>query len=260
MQEKKGILVVSFGTSHTEPRHRTLTAIEAKLQASYPDLPVYSAWTSKMIIKKLSRTTGEKILTVTEALTLMAQDGITDVSIQPTHVINGIENDQMKEDAQTLLHLFHSMRFGTPLVSCTEDMRILIQTLADTYRHEIKEDEALILMGHGSEHHSNTVYAALDYMCKEMGYPNMYVGTVESYPTLTNVLEFLKERPVKTIHLAPLMIVAGDHAVNDMAGDQEDSWCKICESNGYRAICHLQGLGEIPDIQNLFVQHLERIL
>lgn len=259
MQEKKGILIVSFGTSHADTRRRTLTAIEDKIQASYPDLPVYSAWTSKMIIKKLGKTTGEKILSVTEALTLMAQDGITDVSIQPTHVMNGIENDRMKEEAQKLLPLFHSMRFGTPLVSCTEDMRALIQIVVDTYR-EVKEGEALILMGHGSEHHSNTVYAALDYMCKEMGYPNIYVGTVEAYPTLENVLESLKECPAKTIHLAPLMIVAGDHAMNDMAGDQEDSWRNICESSGYRTVCHLRGLGEIPAVQELFIRHLDRIL
>ena len=112
MQAKNGILVVSFGTSYADTRRRTLTAIETRVQACYPNLPVYSAWTSKMIIKKIEKNTGEKILTVTEALTLMAQDGITDVSIQPTHVINGIENDCMKEDANQLRHLFHSMQFG----------------------------------------------------------------------------------------------------------------------------------------------------
>ena len=259
MQAKNGILVVSFGTSYADTRRRTLTAIETRVQACYPNLPVYSAWTSKMIIKKIEKNTGEKILTVTEALTLMAQDGITDVSIQPTHDINGIENDCMKEDANQLRHLFHSMQFGTPLVSCTEDMRILIQTIADTYQ-EVRKEDALILMGHGSEHHSNTVYAALDYMCKEMGYPNIHVGTVEAYPTLANVLEFLKERPVKTLHLAPFMIVAGDHAMNDMAGEEENSWRSICERNGYRTICHLQGLGEIPAVQELFIRHLKKIL
>jgi len=130
--------------------------------------------------------------------------------------------------------------FGSPLISSTEDMRHVVRTLGDAFCME--PDEALLLMGHGSEHPSNTVYAALDYMFKEMGYPRVYVGTVEAYPSLPVILRQLAGQKISRLHLAPLMIVAGDHAANDMAGDEEDSWANICKKA----------------IQQLFSQHIEQ--
>ena len=135
----------------------------------------------------------------------------------------------------------------------------VISILAGEYSF-LKEDEALILMGHGSDHFSNTVYAALDYMCKDLGFPHIHVGTVEAYPAPRDVLRHLEGSPIRSLHLLPLMIVAGDHAKNDMAGDDPDSWKEQFRSAGYQVTCHLKGLGEFPQIRKIFLRHLEAIL
>lgn len=253
---KAGILVVSFGTCHLETRANTIDAIEARIAKDYPQAYVYRAWTSSIIRKKLSQLTGEKIPSVPEAMETMRRDGITDLLIQPTHVINGIENDRMKEDAVKYEKHFRSVVFGEPLLSSTDDMRHIVRTLGTAFC--LAHNEALVLMGHGSEHPSNAVYAALDYMFKEMGYTHIYIGTVEAYPSLPVILKLLKGRGITHIHLAPFMIVAGDHAANDMAGEEEDSWANACKRAGYEVTCHLKGLGEYPQIQKLFSQHIEQ--
>lgn len=256
---KKGILVVSFGTSYSKTRALTIDAVQDTIQKSYPHIPFYRAWTSRIIMKKLLKTTGEKIPSVTEALKQMQRDGITDVYIQPTHMINGIENDRMKEEAQAFSEVFSSISFGAPLISSTEDMKKIVRIIENTFS-TLPSDEAVVLMGHGSEHHSNAVYPALDYMFSEMGHPNIHVGTVEGYPALRHILSLLEAQNIKKVHLAPLMLVAGDHALHDMAGDTEDSWKSILEKNGYKTTCHIKGLGEYPEIQEMFLLHLSDIL
>ncbi|MCI9217070.1 sirohydrochlorin cobaltochelatase [Lachnospiraceae bacterium 42-17] len=256
---KKGILVVSFGTSYSDTRAVTIDAIEKEIKGLFADVPFYRAWTSRMILSKLQETTGEKIFTVSEALLQMKKDGVTDVYIQPTHVINGIENDRMKEDALALQEFFHSISFGAPLLSSTEDMREVVQIIGSSFSN-LNTSEALVLMGHGSEHYANTVYPALDYMFKEMGYPHIHMGTVEAYPELLHVTELLKKSDVKTVHLVPFMIVAGDHANNDMAGEEKNSWKSVFENEGYKVVCHLKGLGEYNEIRKMFVKHLKAVI
>ncbi len=256
---KRGILIVSFGTSYPDTRAVTIDAIETEIAAAYPGLSLYRAWTSRRIIEKLKNTMGEHIPTVSEALRGMKTDGITDVYIQPTHVINGIENDQMKEDALAVQKDFRSISFGAPLLSSTEDMKAVVRIIAHSFSY-LNPSEALVLMGHGSEHYANTVYPALDYMFKEMGHPNVHIGTVEAYPELIHVMEILEKNNIKKVHLAPFMIVAGDHANNDMAGDRENSWKSVFEKKGYDVVCHLKGLGEYREIREIFVKHLKTIL
>lgn len=264
MDKKRGILMVSFGTSCKDTRNKTIGAIEAVIRQTYPHIPVYSAWTSRIIMAKLLRNTGEKIYSVDEALAQMKKDGISQVFIQTTHVINGIEYESLKKDAAAWKDSFDLIALGKPLLSSTGDMKELIRIIADEFSEILKSNKAsetaLVLMGHGTEHHSNTGYAALDYMFKEMGYLNIHVGTVESYPSFTQIITLLKKTPVKTVHLAPLMIVAGDHASNDMAGSSRDSWNSQLTHAGYDVICHLKGLGEYPGIHRLFSKHLEEIL
>lgn len=257
--DKKAILAVSFGTSHADTRAAAISAIEQRIRDAHPELPLYSAWTSQMIIRKLFRTTGEQISTVSEALEQMKKDGVTDVRIQPTHILNGIENDRMTADALAFRKDFSSIVPGAPLLSSTEDLQEVIRIISDEFSF-LADDEALILMGHGSGHFSNTVYAALDYMLKASGHPQIHVGTVEAYPSLKEVLEHLKGSGVHSVHLLPLMTVAGDHAKNDMAGNGPDSWKSQCRNAGYQVTCHLKGLGEFPRIQDLFLSHLEAIL
>ena len=127
--------------------------------------------------------------------------------------------------------------------------------LADGIKEDLEPQEALLLMGHGTEHHVNPVYAALDYMFKDLGYKNVHVGTVEAYPSLESALRLIRVSGVKEIRLAPFMVVAGDHAINDMAGEEEDSWKSRLEAEGYSVSCVMKGLGEYREIQNLYAEH-----
>ena len=258
-ETRKAILVVSFGTSFPETRKKTIGAIEQKMRNAFPDLAFYSAWTSKKIIAKLKRTTGEVIDTVDEALARMKNDGVSEVLIQPTHIASGIENDLMKEAALSGKDAFDRLSFGMPLMTSDRDMEYVTNALAEVYGH-LSEEEALVLMGHGTTHFANMLYAALDYRFKDMGHPSWYVGTVEGYPDLDCVRRMLaKKRPSKII-LAPFMIVAGDHATNDMAGDDEDSWKSILQKDGYAVEARLVGLGEYPAIQELLIRHAREAL
>lgn len=257
--EKKAILVVSFGTSHENTRAVTIDAIESEIASAFPDFAIYRAWTSGMIIRKILKRDHVKIFTVIEAMEQMLADGITDVIIQPTHVINGIENDLMKEHALSFRDAFRSIRFGTPLLTSEADNRAVIAAVTETFS-SLSPKDALVLMGHGTTHYSNAIYAALDYQFKEMGYPNIFVGTVEAYPDMDTLLRLVDQTHPEQIYLAPFMIVAGDHAVNDMAGEDEESWQSQFQSLGYPVTCILKGLGEYEAIRKIFLQHIEDAL
>lgn len=253
MGETKGLLVVSFGTSYAETRKRTIEALERDLALAFPDYRIYRAFTSRMIIKKLKKQ-GLAVMTVPEALKAMEQDGIRQVLIQPTHVINGIENDGMREEARQMRGAFESIFVGDPLLTSHRDNEEAIGAVMEEFK-DLDEDEALVFMGHGSDHYANSVYAALDYMFKDMGYKNVFVGTVEAYPSVESLSRMIKDSRAKRIVLAPFMIVAGDHANNDMAGEDEDSWKSRFEKAGYPVECRLKGLGEYPGIRQIFVRH-----
>lgn len=254
-ERTKAILVVSFGTSYEETRRATIDAIEASIAQAFPDYRIYRAWTSKMILKKLKTRDQVHINNVTEAMEEMHQDGITQVIVQPTHVINGIENDLMKEDALAFKDRFESISFGSPLLTSEEDNRKVIEAIAQEFAH-LPADEALVLMGHGTTHHANAIYAALDYTMKDMGHANFFMGTVEAYPSMETLLRLIKGFAPKKIHLAPFMIVAGDHARNDMAGDDPDSWYSQFGRAGFSVEACLKGLGEYPGIREIFIQHI----
>ncbi|MDD3279011.1 MAG: sirohydrochlorin cobaltochelatase [Lachnospiraceae bacterium] len=252
---KKAILVVSFGTSFENTRKVTIDAIEQDIAQAYPDYRIYRAWTSKMILKKLKKRDGIHYDNVKEAMQRMASDGITDVVIQPTHVINGIENDLMTEDALEYADLFHTIHFGTPLLTSIQDNDRLIAAIHEEFQ-DLTSDEVLVLMGHGTAHFANAIYAALDYTFKDKGYPNIFLGTVEAYPSMDSLLHMVQEYNPKRIVLAPFMIVAGDHATNDMAGEDPDSWRCQFEAAGYPVTCVLKGLGEYPQVRKLLVEHV----
>lgn len=255
---KKAILVVSFGTSYEETRKITIDAIETSIAQAFPDCRLYRAWTSKMILAKLKKRDHVHINNVTEAMEEMKRDGITHVLVQPTHVINGIENDLMKEDALTFKNKFQSISFGDPLLTTEKDNRQVIETLGREFGH-IPADQAVVLMGHGTSHYANATYAALDYTMKDMGYFNFFLGTVEAYPSMETLLKMLRKFQPKKIHLVPFMIVAGDHARNDMAGDDPDSWYSQFRKAGFEVEICLKGLGEYEGIRNIFIRHIREI-
>lgn len=254
---KKAILVVSFGTSYEDTRRKNIDAIEERIGRSYKDYKIYRAFTSKMIIKKLKEVNDIHVNTVDQALLQMNLDGVKELIIQPTHIIHGIENDSMIDEVKKNSTLFEKIRIGTPLLSDITDYENVIQIIMKDYQ-TLEKDEVLVFMGHGSSHYSNSSYPALDYMLKEKGYGNAYVGTVEGYPSLEHIMSQIKRTKARKVILAPLMIVAGDHAINDMAGTEEDSWRTQFEQEGYEVKTILKGLGEYERIQEMFVDHIDK--
>ena len=174
---KKAILVVSFGTSHEDTRKVTIDAIEETIGAAFPQYRIYRAWTSKMILAKIEKRDHIHYDNVKEAMERMAQDGIEEVIVQPTHVMNGVENDLMKADVLAAANHFQSVKFGNPLLTTEEDNAYVVKTITDVFPVIQDKKTALVLMGHGTEHYANTVYAALDYRFKDMGYENVIVAT-----------------------------------------------------------------------------------
>ena len=255
-ETRRAILVVSFGTSYEETRKVTIDAIEQEIGDAHPDYKIYRAWTSKMILKKLKKRDNIHYDTVTEAFQRMREDGITDVVVQPTHVINGIENDLMTQEALAFRNDFHSILFGDPLLTTMEDNDYMIEAIREEFP-DLADDEVLVLMGHGTTHYSNAIYAALDYTFKDRGYPNIFLGTVEAYPSMETLLHMIREFRPRRVVLAPFMIVAGDHAQNDMAGDDPESWRCQLEAAGFPVTCVLKGLGEYKSVRKLFLQHVD---
>ncbi|HEY5525932.1 MAG TPA: sirohydrochlorin cobaltochelatase [Clostridium sp.] len=249
------ILVVSFGTSYNNTRERTIDAIEKDIQTTFENHKIFKAFTSTMIIKKLKERDNIYIDTVSEALENIIENNIKNLIIQPTHIINGIENDIMLETCKKYSSHFDSIKIGSPLLTSTKDYEDITASLMKEFS-SLKKDEALICMGHGTDHHANSTYAALDYMFKDKGYPNVFIGTVEAYPTLNTVKRSLKSLQPRKVILTPLMVVSGDHATNDMASDEEDSWKTFFEKEGYIVECHLKGLGEYPSIRDMYIDHI----
>ncbi|XCP84442.1 sirohydrochlorin cobaltochelatase [Roseburia hominis] len=254
---KKAILVVSFGTSYLDTLKKTITAIEHEIAEEFPTYQVYRAFTSQMILNKLKKQNGLCFLNVREAMEQMRSDGIQSVIIQPTHVINGIEYDGMMQDISGYEQDFESIRVGKPLLSSVRDYKQAVHAVMESV--ELEPDEALILMGHGTEHHANSAYPTLEYTFHLLGYHQVLVGTVEGFPELQDVLARMEIAGLKKVTLLPFMVVAGDHANNDMAGE-DNSWKQTMKDAGYEVRTLIRGLGENPAIRSMFVQHVREAM
>ena len=253
MNEKKAVLVVSFGTSHLDTLQDTIGVIEQEIQESFPDYVLYRAFTSQMILRKLKKN-NLVFQNVKEAMEQMKQDGIEHVVVQPTYVINGIEYDMMKSELSKYEGIFKSMRVGRPLLTCPQDYKEAVRAVMEEIT--LSPKEMLILVGHGTEHHANAAYPTLEYTFHLQGYTQVLVGTVEGFPELKDVLDRLAIAGVDKIVLMPFLIVAGDHVKNDMAG-AKDSWKCALKNAGYEVRTIIRGLGEIPGIRKLFVRHAQ---
>ncbi len=255
MTNKKAVLVVSFGTTYAQTRVNNIEALEKAICAAVPERTFYRAWTSGKIIRKLKSRDDLHVNTVPEALACMLADGVTDVLIQPTHILNGIENDIMLGQIEEVCGQFESVLVGDPLLTSAQDITAMANIIGQAYADR-SADTALVLMGHGTEHDVNTVYATLHEAFTAQGYNDIHVGTVEAHPDVDDVLAAVKQTAhIKQVILAPFMIVAGDHATNDMAGDEDDAWKVIFQNAGYGVTCVLRGLGEYEGVAPLFVAH-----
>ena len=249
---KQAILAVSFGTTYPDTLEKTIAATEAALAQAYPGWPVYRAFTSGMIIKKLQSRDGVQIDNVAQAMARLEREGYTQVAVQSTHVMHGEEYEKMLAQLEPY-KLTMEIAVGAPLLHAQSDYEAVADALL-SWLPLPGDGEALVLMGHGTAHFANSAYAQMEHVLQSRC-PRIYIATVEGYPTLESVAEQLQRQPeIRRLTLAPFMLVAGDHARNDMAGG-EDSWKEVLEGKGYEVACILQGLGECPAIQKLFVAH-----
>ena len=254
--DRTAILVVSFGTTHTETYQKTIAVIEKEIQNHYPNYPLYSAWTSSVIRKIVKSRDQKHIFSVTEALEQMYKDGMTHIIVQPTHIIDGIENTAMKNDIEKLSSYFTHISIGEPLLASTQS----IQTIANILIHQwnLKDDELLVYIGHGSKCETTVVYNQINHKLREKNCTNIIIGTMQSNPSIKDIIEYLNCTAIRKIILVPFMIVAGSHAHKEIAGNEETSWKSIFESHGYHVNCILKGLGEIADIREIFIHHIEQ--
>jgi len=258
--QKPVMLVVSFGTSYNDSRDITIGAIEAALQTAYPQYEVRRVFTSQIIIDKLKARDGLVIDNVTEAMDRLVADGVKDVFIQPTHVMSGYEYDDIISEIGAYADQFDSLKVGKTLLAEDGDYDRLITVITEETAAENEEGTAIVFMGHGTEHPANATYAKLQEKLTAAGFSNYFVGTVEGTPTLEDELALVEASGAKKVVLLPLMIVAGDHANNDMAGDDADSWKSRFEAAGYEVECLLQGLGQYAGVQQMIVDHVAETL
>ena len=251
------LLVVSFGTSYNDSRRLTIGAIEAAMESAFPDYSVRRGFTSQIIIDHVKDRDGEVIDNMTEALDRAVANGVKNLVIQPTHLMDGLEyNDVVNEVAQ-YADAFESIAIGEPLLTSDEDFQTVAQALVDATSSYDDGKTAICYMGHGTEAESNAVYAKMQQVLTDGGNANYFVGTVEATPSVDDVLALVQAGDYERVILRPMMIVAGDHANNDMAGDEEDSWKTAFENAGYEVECVVEGLGQLDAIQDLLVEHAQ---
>ncbi|MGN0161976.1 MAG: sirohydrochlorin cobaltochelatase [Candidatus Ornithomonoglobus sp.] len=253
---KKAILVVSFGTSYNDTREATIGAIEKAIAAAFPDYEIRRAFTSGTIIKKLKERDGIETDNVEEALERLLSDGYNTVIVQPTHVMNGSEYDGMIKLCAPFEDRFEAISYGRPMLTSVEDYEAAVKAVAAETPEMTADDTAVIFVGHGTEHFANAAYSALAYRFQAEGYKNTFVGTVEAYPDPTDIKSKLAQAGISKVVLLPFMIVAGDHAVNDICGDEDGSWYTELKKEGYVVTGIKKGLGEYKGLQKLFADHV----
>ncbi len=258
-EAKKGILLVAFGSSE-ESAQVSFDNIEKKTKAAFPDVPVYWAYTSHIIRNKLAKQ--GKILDAPEvALAKMHTEGFTHVAVQSLHTILGEEYDDLKKIVDSFKYMggFQKIILGYPLMATQDDMVKVVDAILENIPKERKADEAVVLMGHGSPHPANAFYAALMFQI-QLKDPNIFVATVDGYPYIEDIKPFMINKKIKKAYLMPFMSVAGDHAKNDMAGDEDDSWKSILTKAGIKCEPILKGTAEFDDFVNIWVEHIKVIM
>ena len=254
---EKELLVVSFGTSFNDSRRLTIGGIEAAIADAIPEYSVRRGFTAQIIIDHVERRDGVHIDNVQEALDRAVANGVKTLVVQPTHLMHGYEYDELMETLAGYADAFEQVVVGEPLLTSDEDFDRVADILIDITRSYDDGDTAIVYMGHGTEHEYNKVYARMQAVLTAKGAAHYYVGTVEAEPSLEDVMDAIADKGYTRVVLRPMMVVAGDHANNDMAGDEEDSWKTILTGAGYEVECVLEGLGQVPEIQAIYVEHAQ---
>ncbi|MBR5390420.1 MAG: sirohydrochlorin cobaltochelatase [Clostridia bacterium] len=251
------LLVISFGTSYNDNRRLTIGAIEAAMEKAFPDWSIRRGFTSQIIIDHVKSRDNVSIDNLEEALDRAVKNGVKNLVVQPTHLMNGFEYNDVVDGVAKYADSFEKIAIGQPILTSDEDFQRVAQIIVDATKEYDDGKTAICFMGHGTEAASNSVYARMQEVLTDMGMANYFIGTVEAEPSVDDVLKAVQAGDYTRVVLEPLMIVAGDHANNDMAGDEEDSWKSIFEGAGYQVECLVRGLGEMEPIQQLLVEHAQ---
>lgn len=249
--DKAAILMVHFGTTYDETRVLTIDAINQKVKDTFPKLEVREAYTARIVIRRLKEKGIEKCNPI-DALLKLKAEGYTHILIQSSNIIDGVEMEALRKDVASVKLFFKEIRLGTPLLYQVEDY----EKVVDILRKDNPSKNDIVLVGHGTYTPSTASYAMLDYMFKDKGAKNFYVGTVEGYPSYAEVIKQLKANKSKHVTLVPFMFVAGDHAKNDIAGE----WKESLENEGFEVDVEMKGLGENANVQDLFVNKIHFIM
>ena len=271
------LLVVSFGTSFNDSRVKDIKGVEDALQAAYPDWSVRRAFTAQIIINHVQARDGEKIDNMQQAMDRAVANGVKNLVVQPTHLMHGAEYDEMMEMIDDYRDKFESVAVAEPLLGevgddatvINEDKEAVAKAVTaeavatagyDSVEAAAKDGTAFVFMGHGTSHTAKVSYSQMQTVMQTLGYDNVFIGTVEGEPESTsceNVIEAVKAAGYTKVVLRPLMVVAGDHANNDMAGADEDSWLSQFEASGaFDSVdCQIAGLGGVADVQQLYIAH-----
>ena len=272
---EKELLVVSFGTSYNDSRVADIKSIEDALQAANPDWSVRRAFTAQIIINHIQARDGEKIDNMEQALERAVANGVKQLVVQPTHLMHGAEYDEMCAAIDKVRDKFESVEIAEPMLGEVGNDATVINADKEAVAKAVvaaalsesgyestaaakEAGVAYVLMGHGTAHVAKVTYSQMATQMDKLGYENVFIGTVEGEPEDTSceaVIAAVKEAGYTTVVLRPLMVVAGDHAHNDMAGADEDSWKTMFEAAGLTVNCQISGLGRIADVQALYVAH-----
>ncbi len=271
------LLVVSFGTSYNDSRVNDIKSIEDALQEAYPDWSVRRAFTAQIIINHIQARDGEKIDNMTQALERAVANGVKNLVVQPTHLMHGAEYDEMCAAIDDYRDNFDSVSIAEPLLGevgsdasvINADKEAVARAVAaaaveasgfDSLEAAKEAGAAFVFLGHGTAHVARVSYSQMSTQMQQLGYENVFIGTVEGEPEETaceSVIEEVRAAGYTTVILRPLMVVAGDHANNDMAGSDDDSWKPMFEDAGFTVDCQIAGLGGIADIQALYIAHTQ---
>ena len=273
------LLVVSFGTSFNDSRAQDIKGIEDKLQEAYPDWSVRRAFTAQIIINHIQARDDEHIDNMDQALERAVDNGVKNLVVQPTHLMHGAEYDELCEAVANYEDKFESVKIAEPLLgevgadasAVNEDKKAVAEAITaeavktagyDSTDAAAEDGTAFVFMGHGTSHTANVTYDQMQTQMEKLGFTNAFIGTVEGEPEDTacdEVINKVKDAGFKKVILRPLMVVAGDHANNDMAGDDDDSWKSMFEASGdFDEIdCQIEGLGRIDAVEQLYVAHTQ---
>lgn len=249
---ERALLMVHFGTTYDDTRQKTIDAINQKAREQFPKMAVREAYTSRIVMKRLA---GRGVVknTPVEALLRLRAEGIKTVMIQPSYVIDGIEMDRLRQEVDQVRPFFDSIYVSTPLLYSVDDCQRVCDVLVARHKADAKKREHVVFVGHGTEGPATALYSQIDYQLAAGGHSNYHVATIEGYPTQETAVSKIKAMKGRRVTLVPLLFVAGDHASNDIAVE----WKAELERQGLTVDVRLEGLGEVPAIQQLYLEKLK---